>query len=190
MRNHRLGVQVVAAALWALLLAGPAWSRPEIEGPKKPPTVEITPDQLAIGAERLVLPAEYSAVVKALGEPSRRLPPQSQNELIVWDTLGVLGYRSTVSGKIQLLTFYLASVPDRDYAPRQPFTGPIRIGTVVLDARSTLAEAGKGLLAQGAEHRSRLAFGVWNLRFGRFVISLEQIDAATLQTVAVDTPAP
>jgi hypothetical protein len=184
------GILVTTAALLALLFGGAAWSSPETAAPKKPPAVEITTDQITIGTEHLVLPAESSAVVKALGKPSRTLPPQSQNELVVWDTLGVLGYRSTETGKIHILTFYLSTVPDRDEAPHQPFAGPIHIGTVVLDARSTLDEAGKGLLQQGAQHKSRLAFGVWNLRFGHFVVSFEQIKAETLQTVSVDIPSP
>src|SRR4051794_7233752 len=102
MKNQNQRTRVAAAALLALLLGGPAWSNPEAAGPKAP-TVEITADHLTIGGERLVLPAEYSAVEKALGKPTRTLPPQSQNELVIWDTLGVLGYRSTVSGKIGIL---------------------------------------------------------------------------------------
>jgi len=190
LRNRKLGVQATTAALLTLLWSGTAWSSPETAAAdtKKPPAVEITAAQITIGTEHLVLPADYSAVVKALGKPSRTLPPQYPNQLVVWDTLGVVGYRLTESGKIHTLMFYLTPVPDRDWAPHQPFAGPIRIGKDVLDVRSTLAEAGKGLLQQGAEHQSRLAFGVWNLRFGSFVLSFEQIKADTLQTVTVDSP--
>jgi len=188
-KNWNLGVQATTATLLTLLFSGAAWSSPEA-APQAPPAVEITADQIVIGTEHLVLPAQPAAVEKALGKPSRTLPPQYPNQLVVWDTLGVVGYRSTESGKICTLMFYLTPVPDRDWAPRRPFVGTLKIGTFALDAQSTLAEAGKNLLQQGAEHESRLAFGVWNLRFGHFVISFEQIKAETLQTVSVDIPSP
>ena len=65
-------------------------------------------------------------------------------------------------------------------------TGALALGDAKVGPDSTLKSVGEEILRQGGQHVSRLAFGVWTLRYGSFDVSLEQIDSATLQTVSVD----
>ncbi len=96
-----------------------------------------------------------------------------------------MAYQSYATGKIFELCFYFQSKPKLDFSPRT-LSGPLTIGAAKIDASSTLDAIGHEILRQGGKDVVRMDFGTWTLNYGRFAISLEEIDSATIQAVAFD----
>jgi hypothetical protein len=150
------------------------------------PAFQVAASSLRIGTRTLHLPVKPQAVEAWLGKPSRFIGGSRQlGGLLIWDDLGLVAYESAVPHRITAIAVYLARMADRDFCPRKPFVGALSVASSPVSAESTLEQVGKALLADGATHVSRLAFGVWTLAYGDVHVSLEQIDSPTLQTVTI-----
>lgn len=148
--------------------------------------VAITPRQITIAHHAIPLPASRQQLVSALGAPTRvKEFPHGTNRILIWDPLGLVAYQSYATGKIFELCFYFQSKPKLDFSPRT-LSGPMTIGAAKIDASSTLDAIGHEILRQGGKDVVRMDFGTWTLNYGRFAISLEEIDSATIQAVAFD----
>ena len=159
----------------------------------KPPrtsseTVVITRTEVHIGGRLMPLPGPVTEWILALGPPSRKFSASGPNELLIWDSLGLVAYKRKSSLHIHLISLYLQSIPERKFNPTS-LAGPISIGNIAVANSATLEDVGSRLIDDGAKHVRRLAIGIWTLTYGDYNISLEQVGSPALQTLSVGTEA-
>jgi len=177
---------------WSVGLGAPD-SLAKPEKPAKPQrtsseAVAITKNEVHIGGRRLQLPGLVEEWTAILGRPSRKFSASGPNELLIWDSIGLVAYKRKSSLYIHLLSFYLQSIPERKFNPTT-LAGPIAVGNIAVEKSATLEDIGGRLIEDGAKHVRRLAIGVWTLAYGEYNISLEQVGSTALQTLNVGTEA-